>query len=334
MPHPRVLRFLAPSLALAALAAEDTPAPIPAAADAGVSVSASMLFQTFRNAGEDYAIPRAGGVVDISDGPIEQSDAGFAPGFSLGMAWKPAGSGISYGLDLMYLSADEDDALSDATRRIYATQIHPDESADISDNIGRATATVETSMLRIDLLLGRERVFDGGVTCGFRGGLSYLQFTNDRRYGYFEYHTPTPGEDEVVVEREQEFTGFGATVEASLRSRLGLGFSAFGNLGFTLLTGSSDLTLRETEPDDGDVNVDNDASIDHLVTAFRLAVGVGWETVVAGNPLAIDLSYELEQFQGLKRDIEYVDDVVVGTVVQTSDGIGRDGLRLAVGYRF
>lgn len=339
MLRPIHLAFLAPSLLATCLAAEDikAPAPVPApAADNGngISLSASLLFQSFRNAGEDYVMKETA-TVDVNDGEVLQGESSFSPGFRLGGSWTPENSSVSYGLDFMYLKSDADDSTSDPNDNMSATQFHPDFSADIGEeDVGRADATVETTLMQVSLLMGTTGKFENGLRYGINAGLTYLDFTNEREYNYFDAPVPTAAEDHVRVEREQEFSGIGVTVCGKVRTHFAYGISAFGGLGLSLITGSSDVSVNETEPDDSTVNVDNDASIDHLVTVIRATIGIGWETSFSDDLLTIDLSYDLESYLGLKRDIKYVDDVNDATTVQVSDDIALDGLRLTIGYQF
>jgi opacity protein-like surface antigen len=297
-------------------------------------VSGGLLFQSFRNAGEDYTISEAG-TADINDGPIEQGNVDKGLGFALGLTWKWSDSPIDYTFEMSKLQNDSDAAITDATDSISSTQFHPDFSADIGEeDIGRASARVETSLMRASLLLGSDGRLDNGLDYRFRGGLTLMEFENGRTYEYFDNDTPTPNEDHLVVARNQEFTGYGFTVDGTLRKRLGESFSVFGTAGLSLLTGSSELSVKETEPDDGDTNVDDTSTVDHMVTVLKLAVGVGWQKSLRSGDLAIDLSYELESFQGLKRDIKFTDDVNDATITQVADDISVDGLKLTVGYAF
>lgn len=355
--HIRPIHAIVPSLLVACLAAEEvvtapaaaaeaTPAPAPApeapaalapaaaAASKQLAVSAGLLFQAFRNAGEDYAIVDKG-TAGTNSGPIDQSAQDRGLGFALGLTWKGAEGACSYAIEVSRLQSDEERSVSDPGQEISATQTHAEFQVDIAfQDIGRAYARVDTDMLRASLLVGADGRSDSGLEYGYRGGLTMMRFENNRTYQYFENDTPTPGEDHVVVARGQEFTGYGVTVDGSLRKRLGESFSVFGAGGLSLLAGTSDISFLETEPDDGQTHNDVTNSIDHTVMVFKLAVGLGWQKRLSNGDLSIDVSYELESFQGLKRDVKFTDDVTESTTTPIADDIGIDGFKLNVGYAF
>jgi hypothetical protein len=340
MNHSRLLSVVPGLMACALGAADADPAlgaadadPAPAAGQP-FSASVALLMQQFTGTSEDYAVKEKG-IADDNDGTVESLEAGYAPGVRVALAYLPSGSAVSYGLDVTYHVTDIDDSVSDAADLISGTQIAPELSADIGEeDIGKATAEQRTDLLKIALLLHHDRSLGERVGLSLSGGLTYVSFKNEREYNYYDDTTPGPGEDHVVVKREQDFSGFGLTMDAALRVQVGNGFSVLGGTGMSLLSGNSDLSLSETEPDDGAVNVDMDMDVAHVVPVLRASIGVGWQRMIAGSDLSIDLLYEYEAFIGLVRDITYTDDVNDVIMDTSGDLAALHGLALRGMYSF
>ena len=290
-----------------------------------LTVSADYLHMTVEEGGQDYVLIADDGSASIASGSIEQVEPDWGAGLRVGLAYRLPKDGWELGLRYTRARIEGSDTTYDPDANMGATLIHAEQGADIGDDdFELATADLDFDFDIVDLGLSRTFRMCETVSTRLTAGLQYSKIGRELDVIYSET-VPDPTIDVVGIDRDMQLRGVGLRLGVGTDWELGRGVSLFANGAASLIRGDLDWDYRETDVDDGDVNVDISEGVTKVVPVIELGAGLSWNVPLESLALSVEIGYELISYLNLPS-ADFPDDYAEYKPIESNKDITLHGL--------
>lgn len=290
----------------------------------GFFVNADYLYMTIDEGGQDYVITQymAGPMLMGPGGTIEQVEADWDSGFRVGFGYRLPYDGWEANARYTRFHTENDDTTTDANNELQAVLVHPDWWAAVVNNFDFARATLKHKYDQVDIELGRRSKISENLSVRLFGGLQYTGIQRKLRAQYERTWTGA----QTIVDSNMDMDAFGLRVGADTDWNITPKLSIYTNASGSLLSGKFKYKFSEENYNPNYTTYDLNEKLHQVVPALQLAAGITYSTALNNSlDLSLSVGYEFTKFFNFPIS-RFVDDVVDGTIVDSSKDFGLHGL--------
>jgi hypothetical protein len=279
-----------------------------------------LLMQPRRRA-LDFAIvnPSNNG---ISEGSIESLGWEADSGVRIGGGYRFGGAAWEAGVFYTYLHAHGEETLtSPAGGILYATLTRPG----MIQQVDSASGSTGLNYNVLDVEFGRTFVLGECFSLRLFGGGRFAWIDQNLNVIYDGGDAST-----AQVLSPIDFEGAGLRLGGEGRWNVRWGFNVYARGSASLLAGSFQTQLVETNNAGATVDVNVCEHFNKFVPVFELGLGIGWQY----RNFQVSVGYEMVDWLGLVDSPDFTDDVHPGKITRRVSDLSLDGLMFRAGLSF